>query len=150
ITGHPDPPLPPTSAVAFRRMLTRLGSRGSTIAGCHSTSAVPNRGRTNAATAQARGATNGHGTRVRVLGPNGPTMIILSYLVTLVALLFVSSGPTLAQSVAVFDFELIDTSLEGAIRGARPDEQERLARLSDQWRQLLRDPGRFSLVDITP
>jgi hypothetical protein len=42
-----------------------------------------------------------------------------SYLVTLWALLFVSCGPTVAQSVAVFDFELIDTSLEGAIRGAR-------------------------------
>ena len=54
------------------------------------------------------------------------------------------------QSVAVFDFELIDTSLEGAIRGARADEQERLARLSDQLRQLLRDSGRFSFVDITP
>ena len=58
--------------------------------------------------------------------------------------------PTVAQSVAVFDFELIDTSLEGATRGARPDEQQRLARLSDQLRQLLRDSGRFSLVDITP
>jgi hypothetical protein len=69
---------------------------------------------------------------------------------TLWALLFVSCGPTVAQSVAVFDFELIDTSLEGFIRGARPDEQERLARLSDQLRQLLKDSGRFSLVDITP
>jgi len=85
---------------------------------------------------------------------SGPAMktclIIRSYLVTLWAVLFVSCGPTVAQSVAVFDFELIDTSLEGAIRGARPDEQERLARLSGQLRQLLRDAGRFSLVDITP
>jgi Protein of unknown function (DUF2380) len=64
-------------------------------------------------------------------------MIFPSYLVTLWTLLFVSCGPTVAQSVAVFDFELIDTSLEGAIRGARPDEQERLARLSDQLRQIL-------------
>jgi hypothetical protein len=78
------------------------------------------------------------------------TMIVRSYLVTLWALLFVGCGPTAAQSVAVFDFELIDTSLEGAIRGARADEQERLARLSDQLRQLLRNSGRFSLVDITP
>src|SRR5215470_11737306 len=70
-----------------------------------------------------------------------------SHLVTLWALLFVSCGTTIAQSVAVFDFELIDTSLEGAIRGARPDEQERLARLSDQLRQLFRNAGRFSLVD---
>src|SRR5258708_16445085 len=77
-------------------------------------------------------------------------MIIPSYVMTLWALLLVSCGPTVAQSVAVFDFELIDTSLEGAIRGARADEQERLARLSDQLRQLLRDSGRFSLVDITP
>ena len=77
-------------------------------------------------------------------------MIIRSYLVTLWAVLFVSCGPTVAQSVAVFDFELIDISLEGAIRGARLDEQERLARLSDQLRQLLRASGRFSLVDITP
>src|SRR5215831_1447182 len=76
--------------------------------------------------------------------------MIRSHLATLWALLFVSCGPTVAQSVAVFDFELIDTSLEGAIRGARPDEQERLARLSDQLRQLLGAAGRFALVGITP
>src|SRR5215471_1740026 len=128
----------------------RATSSGSTIARCHSTGAVPNRGRTNATTAQAWAATNDNGTRAGALDPSGPTMIIPSYLVTLWALLFVSWGPTVAQSVALFDFELIDTSLEGAIRGARPDEQERLARLSDQLRQLLRDSGRFSLVDITP
>jgi Protein of unknown function (DUF2380) len=63
---------------------------------------------------------------------------------------FVSCGPSDAQSVAVFNFELIDTSLEGAIRGARADEQERLARLSDQLRQLLRGSCQFSLVDLTP
>jgi hypothetical protein len=44
---------------------------------------------------------------------------------------FVSCGRSDAQSVAVFNFELIDTSLEGAIRGGRADEQDRLARLSD-------------------
>ncbi len=65
----------------------------------------------------------------------GRSMIIPSYLLTLCSLLFFSCGPTVAQSVAVFDFELIDTSLEGAIRGARADERERLARLSDQLRQ---------------
>src|SRR6202008_1912672 len=77
-------------------------------------------------------------------------LIPRSYLVTLWAVLFVSCGPPVAPSVAVFDFELIDTSLEGAIRGTRPDEQERLARLSDQLRQRLRDSDRVSLVDITP
>jgi hypothetical protein len=59
-------------------------------------------------------------------------------------------GPTHAQTVAVFDFELIDTSLEGEIRGARPDEQARLGQLSLQLRERLKDSGRFSLVDIAP
>ena len=78
-------------------------------------------------------------------------MTIPPYLLTLCALLFLSCGPTVAESVAVFDFELIDTSLEGAIRGgARADERERLARLNDQLRQLLRESGRFSFVDIAP
>jgi hypothetical protein len=78
-------------------------------------------------------------------------MIIASYLVKLWALLFISCGPTVAQSVAVFDFELIDTSLEGAIRGARPDEQEGLARLGDQLRQILRDlvPPSFTPTPAT-
>jgi Protein of unknown function (DUF2380) len=59
-------------------------------------------------------------------------------------------APTHAQTVAVFDFELIDTSLEGEIRGARPDEQARLGQLSVQLRERLKDSGRFSLVDIAP
>jgi hypothetical protein len=64
--------------------------------------------------------------------------------------MFVNCGPSTAQPVAVFNFELIDTSLEGAVRGARADEQERLARVSDQLRELVRDSCRFSLVDLTP
>ena len=64
--------------------------------------------------------------------------------------MFVNCGPSSAQPVAVFNFELIDTSLEGAVRGARADEQERLARMSDQLRESLRDSCRFSLVDLTP
>jgi Protein of unknown function (DUF2380) len=59
-------------------------------------------------------------------------------------------APTHAQSVAVFDFELIDTSVEGEIRGARSDEQARLGQLSSQLRERLKDSGRFSLVDIAP
>jgi Protein of unknown function (DUF2380) len=59
-------------------------------------------------------------------------------------------GPSRAQTVAVFDFELIDTSLEGEIRGARPDEQARLDQLNVRLRGRLKDSGRFSLVDIAP
>jgi hypothetical protein len=65
-------------------------------------------------------------------------------------IMFVSCGPSTPQPIAVFNFELIDTSLEGAVRGARADEQERLARVSDQLRELLRASCRFSLVDLTP
>ena len=101
-----------------------------------------------AAAAQARKATNDPERERKHLAQVDQPLIIRSYVVALCALLFVSCGPTVAQSIAVFDFELIDTSLEGAIRGARPDEQERLAHLSDQLRQLLRDSGRFSLVDL--
>jgi uncharacterized protein DUF2380 len=63
---------------------------------------------------------------------------------------FTSCGTRDARSVAVFNFELLDTSVEGAIRGARADEQERLARLSDQLRELLRDSCQFSLADLAP
>jgi hypothetical protein len=54
------------------------------------------------------------------------------------------------QSVAVFDFELIDTSLEAETNPPRDDEQERLARLGDQLRKLLAESGRFIVVDIAP
>ena len=77
-------------------------------------------------------------------------MRIPSYLAISWALLLIICGPTVAQTVAVFDFELIDTSLQGDIDGSRTDEQARLTRLGDQLRQRLRDSGRFSLVDITP
>ena len=55
-----------------------------------------------------------------------------------------------ARAVAVFDFELIDTSLEGEMSGPRADEQARLARASEQLRQRLAESGRFPLVDIAP
>ena len=55
-----------------------------------------------------------------------------------------------AQTVAAFDFELIDTSLEGETSGPRADEQARLIRLSDQLRRRLAESGRFTLLDITP
>jgi hypothetical protein len=77
-------------------------------------------------------------------------MRTLSYPLMLWAVLPALSGSAGAQSVAAFDFELIDTSLEGSINGLRADEQARLARLSDQLRQRLRESGRFTLVDIAP
>jgi hypothetical protein len=51
--------------------------------------------------------------------------------------------------LAVFDFELIDTSLPGEFYGSRPEEA-RLASISDQLRKELADSGRFQLLDIAP
>jgi hypothetical protein len=51
---------------------------------------------------------------------------------------------------AVFDFELIDSSLQGEKDGQRADEQARLLRVGDQLRQGLADSGKYVLVDIAP
>jgi hypothetical protein len=55
-----------------------------------------------------------------------------------------------SSQVAVFDFELIDTSLQGEVDGPRSDEQGRLMRAGDQVRKALADSGRFSVLDIAP
>ena len=74
--------------------------------------------------------------------------------VAVLLLLAVAGGPTAAAEavprVAVFDFELIDTSLEGEISGVRPDETQRLVLISDQLRRLLADSGRYAIVDHGP
>jgi hypothetical protein len=43
------------------------------------------------------------------------------------AALLAGSAQASEQKVAVFDFELVDTSLEGATCGPRPNQQQRLA-----------------------
>ena len=55
-----------------------------------------------------------------------------------------------APKVAVFDFELVDTSLDGAANGPRADETARLARLGDELRRRLAQSGRVDVVDIGP
>jgi hypothetical protein len=55
-----------------------------------------------------------------------------------------------ATTVAVFDFELIDTSLEGATNGPRADEQARLMQVSQRLRDEIAQSGKFRVVDIAP
>ncbi len=55
-----------------------------------------------------------------------------------------------ALPLAVFDFELIDTSLEGETHGPRADEQARIGLISDQLRQMLSESGRYRIIDLTP
>ena len=54
------------------------------------------------------------------------------------------------KTAAVFDFELIDTSLEGAMRGPQPAEQARLGLVSDHLRRLLADSGKYTVIDTAP
>jgi hypothetical protein len=53
-------------------------------------------------------------------------------------------------SVAVLDFELVDTSLEGASYGMDETEARRLVLISDLLRELLAKSGHYRIVDIAP
>jgi hypothetical protein len=52
------------------------------------------------------------------------------------------------QPVAVFDFELIDTSLDGEMNGPRADEQQRIQLISNALRSRLGEDDKFQVVDI--
>jgi hypothetical protein len=52
--------------------------------------------------------------------------------------------------VAVFDFELIDTSLQGETTGVDPADQARLRMVETELRRGLEGTGRFALVDTAP
>jgi hypothetical protein len=52
--------------------------------------------------------------------------------------------------VAVFDFELIDTSLEGEMQGTNPEEKARLAKLAPVLREKLAASDRYVVVDTAP
>lgn len=71
----------------------------------------------------------------------------------ILAMLWWLTFPAAAEepiALAVFDFELIDTSLEGEVNGPRADEQQRLVMIGELLRQKLTDSGRYALVDLAP
>jgi hypothetical protein len=51
--------------------------------------------------------------------------------------------------LAVFDLEMVDTSLPDPTRGLRADDRDRLQRTSDQLRKELGESGKFQVVDIS-
>jgi hypothetical protein len=78
---------------------------------------------------------------------------IMRALVALALLVLPNSFPARAADppkLAVFDFELIDTSLQGEVYGVRADERERLLRAGDQLRRELSESGKFQVLDISP
>jgi hypothetical protein len=78
--------------------------------------------------------------------------MIMRALVVFAMLALLVSTPARAEQpkLAVFDFELLDTSLEGEMRGPQADERDRLIRISDLVRRRLAESGKFQLLDISP
>ena len=79
----------------------------------------------------------------------------MKWLVLLAAVLHEALAPSLASAapparIAVFDFELIDTSLQGEVQGIDPADQARLRMIEAELRQRLEESGRFQLVDTAP
>lgn len=67
-------------------------------------------------------------------------------------LLALGAGAAVAEPVrvAVFDFELIDTSLEGEMMGPQAAEAERLGRLGERLREAVASAPGFEVVPIAP
>ena len=61
-------------------------------------------------------------------------------------------SPVVAEPLkaAIFDFELLDTSLQGEMKGPQADEQRRLRDVTEQLRKGLADADKFVMVDISP
>jgi hypothetical protein len=76
-------------------------------------------------------------------------MIRIAAIIAL-ALLLSGSAHAGPPTAAVFDFELLDTSLQGEMDGPRGDEQQRLIRTSEQIRRGLAESGKFAVLDIAP
>jgi hypothetical protein len=70
-------------------------------------------------------------------------------LLPLAAALALAAAPVHAAKAVVFPFELIDTSHEGEIRGARADETARLALITAELRSLLANNERYEPVDAS-
>jgi hypothetical protein len=74
-----------------------------------------------------------------------PVVLLLSLLAGVVPLR--AAEP---PGLAVFDFEMIDTSLPGQFYGPQADEQDRLLQVGDVLRKELGASGKYRIVDIAP
>jgi hypothetical protein len=83
-----------------------------------------------------------------VPGKAGPRRM-LKPMTAAFAFLLLTSAAHAATKVAVFDFELLDTSTEADIRGPKPDEVHRLALITEDVRKRLREAG-YEVVDLAP
>ncbi len=76
-----------------------------------------------------------------------------TFFVSALVLLLCLAAPLRAEPeksrAAVFDFELIDTSLEGAVKGINQNESKRLILISDILREKLSDSGLYEIADLS-
>ena len=54
------------------------------------------------------------------------------------------------EKIAVFPFEMIDTSLQGEMQGKNQGDIDRLAKLGPEVRSALAQTNRYDVVDIAP
>ena len=73
---------------------------------------------------------------------------IMSCVLLLLPVAAVAAGDSEPIRVAVFDFELIDTSLQGEVEGPDQAEADRLAMVTEQLRQFFAAAPGFSLIEV--
>jgi Protein of unknown function (DUF2380) len=77
-------------------------------------------------------------------------MRALAVFITMVLAILAPARAAEPPRLAVFDFEMIDTSLPGEFYGSSADERERLLKVGDQLRGDLGSSGKFQVLDISP
>src|SRR5437588_11209624 len=75
---------------------------------------------------------------------------MIARLLLLFCLLSAPAAAAKPMRIAIFDFELIDTSLEGEMQGTNPEEKARLAKLAPVLREKLAASDRYVVVDTAP
>ncbi|MFL6361805.1 MAG: DUF3280 domain-containing protein [Nitrososphaeraceae archaeon] len=80
---------------------------------------------------------------------NSPATIV-RVLGLVIAPMLLAGSPAASEPLraAVFDFELLDTSLQGAVNGPQPEEQRRLNEVTELLRKGLAVGGKFVVLDI--
>lgn len=71
-------------------------------------------------------------------------------LIVLLTSLFPALASAQARSMAVFDFELVDTSRQDQLAPLDAEHHARLNLVSNQLRRRLAESGRFAILDIAP
>ena len=60
------------------------------------------------------------------------------------------AGAAKPARIAVFDLELVDSSLQGEMAGLDPADQARLRLVQEELQERLQQSGRFELIDTAP